>query len=236
MKVKNVNIKTIDRKTLSKQVIDEIVHLLMSGELKPGDRLPSEVELMEMFDVSRPVMREALTSLEAVGVVNRKTRNGTFFSDQINSKPFTMILALSAGNIQSIIETRISLELGLVTLAAEKISDDELELMEEKLQEMKNTENYQSIDREFHEIIARNASNPLLESISEPLLNLFDETWSQIPISYRNSDTTIRQHEEILNALKQRDPVQAYTSMYQHLNYVRERLYQSQMESETKEE
>jgi DNA-binding FadR family transcriptional regulator len=76
---KEVDIKSLSRKSLSKQVIDEIINLLMTGQLKPGDKIPSEMELMEICDVSRPVIREALTSLEVMGIVNRKTRHGTFF-------------------------------------------------------------------------------------------------------------------------------------------------------------
>ncbi|MFB5663637.1 FadR/GntR family transcriptional regulator [Alteribacillus sp. HJP-4] len=231
--MKQVEIKSIDRKTLSKQVIDEIIQLLTTGQLKPGDRLPSEMELMTMFNVSRPVMREALTSLEAVGVVHRKTRNGTFFSDKIGSKPFSMMLALSTGNVRTIIETRISLELGLVTMAAEKISDDSLKKLEIAIEEMKkHTDDYRSFDRQFHEEIAQSASNPLLEAIIDPLLNLFDETWDQIPGHYRNPEKTLQHHIDIYNALKNRDPIAAYTSMYTHLNYVRERVYKREREKE----
>ena len=52
---------TIRRSTLSQQVLEQIVHLLMSGQLKPGDKLPAEMSLMKQFDVSRPVLREALS-------------------------------------------------------------------------------------------------------------------------------------------------------------------------------
>ena len=64
--------ETVNRKTLAKQVIERIVHLLSSGQLKAGDKLPTEMELMDILSVSRPVLREALSSLETLGVITRK--------------------------------------------------------------------------------------------------------------------------------------------------------------------
>lgn len=219
-----MEIKSVNRKTLSKQVIEEIVDLLLSGQLKSGDRLPSELELMEMFDVSRAVIREALTSLEAMGIVNRKTRHGTFFADKIGSKPFSMMLALSAGNLPSIIETRLSLELGFVTIAAEKISDEELEQLKQTIDAMSaSTSDYTEIDKEFHKIIAHSASNPLLEGVIAPLLNLYDRTLEQIPNRSRDPKATIQQHIDIYEALKKRDPLEASAAMYRHLDYVRKK-------------
>lgn len=222
-----VNIKTVKRNTLSKQVIDEVVNLLMTGQLKPGDRLPSELELMEMLNVSRPVMREALSSLEAMGIVHRETRNGTFFSNKIGSKPFSLMLALSAGDIQEIVETRISLELGLVTLAAEKITEEDLEQLKETIDFIAENNEYREADKEFHRIIARSASNQLLEGIIDPLLNMYDTILDQIPKSNRNKEQTLQEHTDIYEALKNHTPEQAYLSMYRHLNSVRERAINS---------
>jgi GntR family transcriptional repressor for pyruvate dehydrogenase complex len=222
-----VDIKTVKRKTLSKQVIDEVVSLLSTGQLKPGDRLPSELELMEMLKVSRPVMREALTSLEAMGIVNRETKNGTFFSNKIGSKPFSLMLALSSGDLRAILETRISLELGLVTLAAEKITEENLEKLLKTILVMESNTEYREADKEFHKIIAYSASNTLLEGIIDPLLNMYDTTLDQISKGQKNPEQTLKQHKEIYEALKKHDPMEAYMSMYRHLNSVRERALKS---------
>ncbi|WP_088006855.1 FadR/GntR family transcriptional regulator [Indiicoccus explosivorum] len=216
--------QTVDKKNLSKQVIDEIIGLLQSGQLKPGDRLPTEMELMTMCNVSRSVMREALSSLEAMGIVNRKTRKGTFFSDRIGSEPFSIMLALSSGNLKSILETRISLELGFVTLAAEKITDEDLERLNATVEAMKEADgDYTATDKEFHEIIAHSASNPLLEAMIGPVLNLYDKTLEQISTNQKNPEITIGHHEAIYEALKEKNPVKAYQAMYTHLSYVRDK-------------
>lgn len=225
----SVGIKSVHRKTLSKQVIDEIIDLLMTGKLKPGERIPSEFELMELCNVSRPVIREALTSLEVMGIVNRKTKNGTFFSDKVGSGPFSMMLALSAGDLLSIIEIRVALELGLVTLAAEKITDEDLAKLKGTIERMKDlpTEDSSEEDKEFHKIIALSANNALFEGVINPLQQFHHKILEKIPLEERDLKETMRQHIEIYNALEKRDPTAAYLSMYHHLNYVRQKAIKS---------
>ncbi|MCM3760503.1 FadR family transcriptional regulator [Alkalihalobacillus oceani] len=234
---KEVDIKSLNKKSLSKQVIDEIIGLLMTGQLRPGDRIPSELELMEICNVSRPVIREALTSLEVLGIVNRKTRQGTFFSDRIGSKPFAMMLALSAWDIPSIIETRVALELGLVTLAAEKITEEELAKLEETIEEMKKlpTEDSSELDMIFHKVIAHSANNPLFEGMIDPLQTFHQKVLEQIPLEARNLEQTLQYHIDIFDALKKHDPVEAYISMYRHLDFVRKKALRGMQQKESSE-
>lgn len=70
------NKNPIQRNTLSKQVLEHIISMLMDGQLHPGDKLPSELTLMNDLDVSRPVLREALSSLETLEIVKRRPRGG----------------------------------------------------------------------------------------------------------------------------------------------------------------
>ncbi|RBN38856.1 FadR family transcriptional regulator, partial [Priestia megaterium] len=70
---KKVSFESVNRNTLAKQVVDRIIQLLVSGQLKPGDKLPTEMELLDVLNVSRPVLREALSALEVLGVITRKT-------------------------------------------------------------------------------------------------------------------------------------------------------------------
>jgi GntR family transcriptional regulator, transcriptional repressor for pyruvate dehydrogenase complex len=223
-KAGKLKMQSIKRKTLSDQVIDQIIDMLMTGKLHPGDKLPTEMELMEMLFVSRPVLREALSSLETIGIIHRKTREGTFLSDKIGSQPYRIMLALSAGDIKAIVETRLVQELGLVTLAAEKISELELKKLKETIMIMENsTGDYIEVDREFHRIIARSASNSMMEGLIDPLLNMYDKTMENISLEKRNKKVTIQQHKEIYAALEKRDPIESYICMYRHLDYVRKK-------------
>ncbi|RSL34023.1 FadR family transcriptional regulator [Salibacterium salarium] len=218
-----MDMKSLSRKSLSKQVIDEIINLLVTEKLKPGDKIPTEVELMEICDVSRPVIREALTSLEVLGIVNRGTRNGTFFTDKVGSQPFALMLALSSSDVRSILEIRIALELGLVTLAAEKITEQELEKLWETIEKMKSlpTNDSSEVDKEFHKIIAHSAQNPLFEGVIDPLQKFHDKVLEHIPLEDRQLEETVKYHIDIYYALKNRDTIEAYSSMYRHLDFVR---------------
>jgi DNA-binding FadR family transcriptional regulator len=222
---KELKMKSVKRQTMSKQVVDQIIELLTSRQLNPGDKLPTETELTDLLFVSRPVLREALSSLETMGVIQRKTREGTYFANKIGSKPFSIMLALSAGDIPSVMEARMALELGLVTMAAEKITEQQLEALEALLQEMaSNKVDYLHIDREFHRTIAYSANNPILEGSIDPLLSMFDETLNQIAVTDRDHAVTLQEHRAIFDALKKKDPIAAYSSMYRHLTHVRTKI------------
>lgn len=220
------NVKSVNRNTLSQQVLERIVQLLDSGQLKPGDKLPSEMELMEILQVSRPVLREALSSLETLEIITRKTREGTFFNNKVGSKPFSVMLALSADNIPALMEARMALELGLVTMAAEKITDEQLQKLKETIDQIANSKdgNYGQYDKEFHRIIALSANNPVVEGMIYSLL--FTHNQTDRMIKYRERDRTVEHHLAIYEALVQHNPFEAFTQMYRHLDFVRQKVLQ----------
>ncbi|WP_026572801.1 FadR/GntR family transcriptional regulator [Bacillus sp. UNC438CL73TsuS30] len=223
---KKLEVQSVNRNTLSKQVVDQIVQLLVSGQMKSGDKLPPEMELMKELDVSRPVLREALSSLETLGVITRKTREGTFFNNKVGSYPFSIMLALATDNLPAIIEARMSLELGLVTIAAEKIKDEDLARLQETIEAIKNSKdnNYGEADKEFHRIIAMSANNPIVEGMIDSLLITHEKTDSLI--QYRERDLTVAFHQGIYEALAAHNPHEAFSQMYKHLDYVRQKILQ----------
>ncbi|WP_066052202.1 FadR/GntR family transcriptional regulator [Robertmurraya korlensis] len=221
---KAIIVESVNRNTLSKQVLERIVELLSSGQLKPGDKLPTEMKLMEELGVSRPVLREALSSLETLGIINRKTREGTFFSSKISSHPFSVMLALASDNLKAIVEARMALELGLVTLAAEKIDAENLDKLKETIEVIENSKdnNYSQADEEFHRIIALSADNPVVEGMIDSLIITHKKIDSEIKV--RQRELTIEHHKAIYQALVNRDPMEAFQKMYQHLEYVRKKV------------
>lgn len=221
-----IGIKSVSRSTLSKQVVEHIVQLLISGQMKSGDKLPPEIELMNELDVSRPVLREALSALETLEVITRKTREGTYFNNKIGSHPFLVMLALSADNLPAIIEARMALELGLVTIAAEKINDEQLGRLRKTIDLIAESKdnNYGEIDKEFHRIIALSADNSVVEGMINSLLITHDQTDREI--RYRERDLTVEHHTAIYHALTKRDSYEAFNQMYRHLHYVRQKVLQ----------
>ncbi|NEU31410.1 FadR family transcriptional regulator [bacterium LRH843] len=222
--MKEFKMESVRRNTLSQQVMELIVLQLMNGQLKPGDKLPSEFTLIEQLDVSRQVLREALSSLETLEIINRRPRGGTYVNDKIGSNPFQAMLAISINNIPAIIEARMSLELGLVTIAAEKISDGQLEQLKETIENIRENKegNYGQHDKEFHRIIAQSANNPIVDGMITSLLMTHEKTDSLI--AYREPDITIDHHTAIYQALANKDPYEAFKQMYTHLRFVRDKI------------
>jgi GntR family transcriptional repressor for pyruvate dehydrogenase complex len=221
---KKITVESVTRNTLSKQVVESIIQLLNSGQMKPGDKLPTEMELMEILNVSRPVLREALSSLESLGVITRKTREGTFFNNKISSHPFSVMLALASDNLQAMFEARMALELGLITIAAEKISDEELEKLKKTIDAIANRKdnNYGEADIEFHRTIALSANNPVVEGLIDSLIVTLVKTNSLVKI--REPERTLEHHLAIYNALVKRDPFEAFHQLFLHLDYVRQKV------------
>ncbi|MDF2790877.1 MAG: ycbG [Neobacillus sp.] len=224
---KKIIVGSVNRTTLSKQVVESIIQLLISGQMKPGDKLPTEMELMEILNVSRPVLREALSSLESLGVINRKTREGTFFNNKISSHPFSIMLSLAHDNLQAMVEARMALELGLITIAAEKISDEDLKRLKQTIEIIENNkdQNYGEADIEFHRIIALSANNQIVEGMVDSLIVTLVKIDSEIKV--REPERTIEHHMAIYKALEKRDPFEAFHQMYLHLDYVRHKVLKS---------
>jgi GntR family transcriptional regulator, transcriptional repressor for pyruvate dehydrogenase complex len=221
---KKIIVESVNRTTLSKQVVESIIQLLISGQMKPGDKLPTEMELMEILNVSRPVLREALSSLESLGLITRKTREGTFFNNKISSHPFSIMLSLAHDNLQAMVEARMALELGLITIAAEKISDEDLKRLKQTIEIIENSkdQNYGEADIEFHRIIALSANNQIVEGMVDSLIVTLVKIDSEIKV--REPERTIEHHMAIYKALEKRDPFEAFHQMYLHLDYVRHKV------------
>ena len=182
---------------------------------------------MEQMDVSRPVVREALSSLETLEIITRKPRGGTIVNEKVGSSPFRAMLAISINNLPAVIEARMTLELGLVTIAAEKITEEELAELAETIENIRrNDDDYGMYDKQFHRIIAYSAKNPIVEGMIESLLIAHEKTDSLIKV--REPDLTIQYHTAIYEALKKHDPVEAFQKMYDHLRYVRDKILKDQ--------
>lgn len=118
----------------------------------------------------------------------------------------------------------MALELGIVTLAAEKIQDEQLKKLKDTIDRISMAEGgyYGHYDKMFHTIIAESVENPFVESVLVSLLIAHNETDKKF--LRRNKKLTIEQHQDIYNALLNRNPYEAYKAMYKHLSGIMERL------------
>lgn len=199
------------------RIVDKVEALINQGEFSAGSRLPPERELADMFDVSRPTIREAIIALEVRGRVEVKTGSGVYVIEQQETAVKTKeISAFELTQARALIEGEIA------ALAAQSITDEELAQLKQTLIAMEKGLYVEQADREFHEIIARATRNKALEFAVSNLWDLRLNN-SQIVADYgsvckNNNDCVMDEHTAIYNALQTHDASAARTAMHKHFN------------------
>src|SRR5215813_12495747 len=120
----------IEGQDLRQRVVARIVDLISTGNLRPGDRLPPERELVEIFSISRPSLREAMRALSTLGIVESRHGGGTFVTDldaRTLLAPLDFFLQLSQVNLDDTFESRRIIEIEIVRKAANKATKADIE-------------------------------------------------------------------------------------------------------------
>lgn len=207
-------------KRLYHSVADQIMKLIRDGAFPPGTRLPGERELAERFNVSRVTVREAEIALQALGYISIKTGSGVYVLDPAE-KASTGLPTVTAFELT---EARLLFESEAAALAAQHISDEALERLSELVETMSNdgpqfSDASAEADQEFHLTIAAASGNAAVQYIIETLWKIRN----QIPairdvhkaICARDDQLTV-EHEDVVKALRRRDPAAARQAMQAH--------------------
>jgi GntR family transcriptional repressor for pyruvate dehydrogenase complex len=212
---------------LSGQVAEQIQQLILSRQIKPGDRLPTERELGETFQVSRTVIREAIRILETRGLALSKTGSGTYVraiqgEDVANSLGMYITTQGQFFTLDSLMEVRRVLEIQVVKLAAERATPQDIEKLESVLDHMRKSKNdvdaFSKWDLEFHMVIARASGNPLFEILIEPLTEaLFELIWTGTSAPGA-AEEACEFHRVILDSLEAKNGQKAADAMRLHLD------------------
>ncbi len=214
--------KEIGTKSVVEQIVDNIVNAIINGELKPGDKIPTEAELCESMNVGRNSVREAIKILVAYGVLNIKRAEGTFITNGYNSKmlyPVLYGIILQENAANQVIELRKIIDDGILHLVIDKLQSNttNAKLYEAKdmLIELRNDieKNGNSVDKifnadiAFHNIFTEITGNDLLKSIGY-YINLKTKITRMEAIKkfIENDDVErfFKLHEEILDLLENR--------------------------------
>lgn len=224
--------KQIQSNKVYSQIINQIKESIKNGELKRGDRLPSERNMSEQLGVSRATVREAIRSLEIMGLVQCIQGEGNFITNNLENsliEPISMMFMLNKGKINEINELRRALELESVKLASKKISDDSIKRLEElcDIMESSNSESEKAeADKKLHYEIAKASENILIINIlnASSLLieNLIKDIRVKILIYENNTKIINTQHRLIVNALKNKDTESALKYMQIHVELINE--------------
>jgi DNA-binding FadR family transcriptional regulator len=204
---------------LYQRIVEQIEGALAQGELKPGERLPSERELVTQFGASRSTVREALRVLESNGVVRSRPGdpNGPEilpFSTQGLTKQITRLTQVDEVGLGELISFRMILDGSANMLAARLRTQDELASMEATIEVMRETidlgyEEFSEADVAFHDAIARVSRNSLIQVCNQVVRGVVLSLISDKISRSRNSKALMRQslhhHEEVLEAIRAGD-------------------------------
>ena len=178
-------LRPIDNTSVVQQVIDRLTYAMIYKELRPGDKLPTEMELASSFGVGRNSIREAIKILVSFGVLDIRRPEGTFvssgFSDKMINPLLYGIILNQSDSIDNLKELREWIDFGILELAMEKAAPEDLFQLEEQLNKLKteiegrNVEKVFVADDEFHEAISTAAHNSLLGQIARLVRTLTSE-------------------------------------------------------------
>ncbi|MDY0404390.1 FadR/GntR family transcriptional regulator [Virgibacillus sp. 179-BFC.A HS] len=223
-----MEMKRIKPKKIYEEVTDIIIDRVKTGELTPGDKLDSVEQLAKNYGVSRSAIREALSGLRAMGLVEMKQGEGTFitsFDASAFSLPAATALIMKRDDIKELAAVRRIIEIGAVALAAASRHAQDLEPMEKALHLMDDAKGKgelgEKADLEFHLAIASATHNKMLynlmSSVSDITLEAMRETRRLVLYSDKGMAQLLKEHQRIFEAIKDRDQQRAQQEMRDHL-------------------
>ncbi|GAA1495374.1 L-lactate utilization/bacilysin biosynthesis transcriptional regulator LutR [Paeniglutamicibacter kerguelensis] len=215
------------RNRLSEQVADRITADVIRRGLKPGDRLETEPELVEQYDVSRSVIREAGRILDERGLVDIRPGRGMVvaaFDGSGISRQYELMLELTDGTFRQLMEMRLVLEVGMTELAANNHTDEDEARIRETLSGYNSAGADQQMalewDLAFHRAIAVASSNPFFVHSIEPINGYLRKTYKSSLGYVAEQDATMKEHTAIAEAIFARDGNKAATMARAHLERV----------------
>jgi DNA-binding FadR family transcriptional regulator len=224
-----LNVDAPDRRLLSEQVADSILKNIIDNGLQPGDRMPTEPELVEQFGVSRTVIREAGRILVSRGVVDIRPRRGMVvlkYDGQSLSRQIGLMISVGRGSFEQLMEMRLTLEVQMTELAALRRTATEIADITQLADSIGapglTFEQTMVADLGFHSAVAKASGNPFFEHVVNPVNEYLRETYSD-SLGYESErGKTHAEHNRIAAAIALGDAVEARLAAHDHLTRVSE--------------
>jgi DNA-binding FadR family transcriptional regulator len=225
--------ETIQRRKLYQEVLDRLMERIRSGEIAPGAQLPSERELMELYGVGRPAIREALQALERSGIVEivhgERARVVVPTAHALISQiagGAMHLLRTQPDMLGHLKEARVFLETGLARLAAERATEEDIANLQLRVAQqrasMVDLERFIERDMAFHREIALISGNPIYPSIVESLFRWAGEYYRPLVRAPGAEELTLAEHQRIVDAIARHDGDEAAAAMHSHLHRANE--------------
>ncbi len=228
-----VTFDPIIRDKLSEIIITKIKEKIFSGELKEGDKLHSERELVQQFNTSRITVREAIRTLETLGLIEvRRGAGGGAFVRSINSNCFSDffcdMLVQGLLDISDITEVRLMLEPQVARLAAERANEQDIAQMRACIDEAKlhllEPKIPRSTNINFHNLVAESTHNRMIYLEITSITRIMIKNVDYSSLDNHSISKTIERHERIFKAIESRDPEQASREMYNDIEMIHSAL------------
>ncbi len=211
----------INNESVVNEILKRITDSIVNEELKPGQKLPTEIELMEKLGVGRNSIREAVKMMAAMGVLEVKRGNGTYVATKVSAamfNPLIFSMILEPKSAYDLYELRMLFENMVLILDIEKALDEDLDRIEALLLRTKslaeegkaNIDDFVKLDIEFHMELIKSTHNPLVERIGKTIIELFPK-YIKNSISQKNGIIrSLNNHFEILSQIRSRDKSKVY--------------------------
>jgi len=214
------------------QIANQIEKRILNGELRSGDRLPTERELAEQFRASRTAVREAMKILAQQGLVEMRPGRGTIVIDgapEAMQNSIGLVIKLKLGEVggsDDLVEVREILETEIAALAAARATKEEISAMREAVRVMDESlgdaDAYIAADNQFHQALAKATQNALILIFVDSIVSPLSEQRKQIFAVEGGPERGQFHHRRILESIIRRDPENARSAMRAHLQQVRE--------------
>ena len=225
-------IEVADRSTLVDYTADRLRQMIFTGQIKPGDLLPSRKDLAAQFGVGIATIHEAIKSLYAVGLVESRPGKGTWVSrNALDSviHPSMILNRFGAIDLRSVYEARMALEVALAELAAQKATEEEIKQMMAHLEEARRVigddEEFVRVDWDFHMTVAQATHNVLLQAFynlsRELLVGLISDV-IKLPLVKEEASAL---HLKQARAIARHDVDAARATAREHMLYLEQKMF-----------
>lgn len=216
------------RTLLYEEVVSELYRIIDENKIQPGAKFPSERELVEQLEISRNVLREAFHILESRGIIISRQGKGRYLRalpmvEEKNDKYARLSKNLERYSLLEMYEVRQALEVKAVELIIRNASDsdvEEIEALYRKVEEKFNTTNITEGEFDLHRLYAKKSGSLFLEQIMDvvltSILDMMNNTFHEVMVIHTTVQE-MKQHKEILSAIKQRNTEAAKEYMFNHL-------------------
>ncbi|MCR8636903.1 MULTISPECIES: FadR/GntR family transcriptional regulator [Paenibacillus] len=228
-----MSLTSIDKQNIVDEVYAQIKTNIVNGTWKPGDKIPSEHDLCQMFKVSRVSVRSAIQKMRAIGIITTRHGQGSFVSQSIQDRilnDLTPIMNITEKEFMDMMEFRETIEFKCIDLAVLRADEEDIRSIEQALEKMvagrSDYKKYTAADIEFHVAIAKASKNEILYQVVKNT-HAYSEFLEELNRVFGVSQESVQGHIEQFEALKRRDSeaVKALikTGMNENIQKLRER-------------